>query len=140
MYSPTASQLLDHVAIAVHSIEESRNLYELLSGESCSTPEVLEAQGVRVAFVGTIELLQPLGPDTTVGRFLERRGQGLHHIAFTTSDLATELERLEAQGLRLIDREPRLGAKGHRVAFLHPSSTGGVLIELVERRTGPSTT
>jgi methylmalonyl-CoA/ethylmalonyl-CoA epimerase len=124
---------MDHVAIAVHSIEESRGLFELLSGDACSTPEILEDQGVRVALVGTIELLEPLGPDTTVGRFLARRGQALHHIAYCTNDLEDELARLEAAGVQLIDRTPRPGAYGHMVAFLHPSSAGGILTELVQR-------
>ena len=132
MYSPSASRPVDHVAVAVHSIEEGRALYELLTGERCSPPETLESQGVRVAFVGSVELLEPLGPDTTVGRFLERRGPGLHHVAFRVEDLEAELRRLEDEGVRLVDREPRTGAKGHRVAFLHPSSTDGVLVELVQ--------
>lgn len=124
---------LDHVAIAVHSIEESRRSFELLSGEACSPPETLAAQGVRVAFVGDVELLEPLGPDTTVGRFLQRRGPSLHHVAYLSHDLEGDLARLEAEGVPLIDRVPRPGARGHRVAFLHPSGTGGVLVELVER-------
>ena len=132
-HSSTVSRTIDHVAVAVHSIEQSSGLFELLSGERCSTPETLEAQGVRVAFVGPIELLEPLGPETTVGRFLARRGQALHHIAYRTDDLEGELARLEATGVQLIDRTPRPGAKGHMVAFLHPSSTGGVLTELVQR-------
>ena len=123
---------LDHVAIAVHSLEESAVVYELLTGESRSPVEVLEAQGVRVAFVGQVELLEPLGPDTTVGRFLERRGQGLHHIAYRTDDIVADLARLDAEGIELIDEKPRPGASGHQVAFLHPRSTGGILLELVE--------
>lgn len=123
---------LHHVGIAVPSLEEARPLYELLSGLSCSPPETIESQGVRVAFIGPIELLEPLGPDTTVGRFLERRGPGLHHVAYETTDIVRELSRLEEAGLELIDREPRPGAHGHRVAFVHPRSTGGVLIELVQ--------
>ncbi|MSR19433.1 MAG: methylmalonyl-CoA epimerase [Gemmatimonadetes bacterium] len=134
MTSPlAATRPLDHVAVAVHSIEESRSLFEFLSGGSCTPPETLETQGVRVAFVGAVELLEPLGPDTTVGRFLERHGQGLHHIAYRTQDLEGDLARLDAEGVPLIDRVPRMGARGHRVAFLHPSGTGGVLVELVER-------
>jgi methylmalonyl-CoA/ethylmalonyl-CoA epimerase len=126
-----AGRPIDHVAVAVHSIEEGRRLFEFLSGAQCSQPETLEAQGVRVAFVGFVELLEPLAPDTAVGRFLERRGPGLHHVAYRTADLEADLERLEAEGIELIDRQPRPGAGGHRVAFLKP--TGGVLIELVER-------
>ncbi|MBT8488374.1 MAG: methylmalonyl-CoA epimerase [Gemmatimonadetes bacterium] len=132
MYSPSADRALHHVAVAVHSIAESRALYELLTGERCSPPETLDSQGVKVAFVGQVELLEPLSVDTTVGRFLARRGPGLHHVAFEVDDIAAELERLEGEGLRLIDREPRKGAKGHLVAFLHPTSTDGVLVELVQ--------
>jgi methylmalonyl-CoA epimerase len=132
MNPSAARRPLDHLAVAVRSIEERRALFELLSGETCTVPETLEAQGVRVAFVGAVELLEPLGPDTTIGRFLERRGEGLHHIAYRISDLDSELARLDAEGVRLIDRVPRQGARGHRVAFLHPSVTGGVLVELVE--------
>jgi methylmalonyl-CoA/ethylmalonyl-CoA epimerase len=132
MNPSAARRPLDHVAVAVRSIEGSRVLFELLSGERCTAPETLEAQGVRVAFVGAVELLEPLGPDTTVGRFLERRGEGLHHIAYRTPDLDDELARLHAEGIPLIDRVPRTGARGHRVAFLHPSGMGGVLVELVE--------
>ena len=132
-HSSMASRTIDHVAVAVHSIEQTSALFELLSGESCSTPEILETQGVRVAFVGTIELLEPLGPETTVGRFLSRRGQALHHVAYRTDDLESELTRLEASGVRLIDRTPRPGSNGHMVAFLHPSGTGGILTELVQR-------
>ena len=131
--SSGAERPLDHVGVAVHSITESARVYEKLSGDTCSQPETLQAQGVRVAFVGPVELLEPLGPDTTVGRFLDRRGPGIHHIAYRTPDLEGDLARLGAAGLQLIDREPRLGANGHRVAFVHPSSTGGVLVELVER-------
>jgi methylmalonyl-CoA/ethylmalonyl-CoA epimerase len=121
------------VAVAVQSIADSGPVSELLTGEALSTPQTLPAQGVRVAFVGTLELLEPLGPDTTVARFLDRNGQALHHIAYHSDDLDRDLARLDSAGIRLIDRAPRTGANGHRVAFLHPSSTGGVLIELVER-------
>jgi methylmalonyl-CoA/ethylmalonyl-CoA epimerase len=131
--SSRAARPLDHVGVAVHSIAESAHIFELLSGDTCSAPETLQAQGVRVAFVGAVELLEPLADDTAVGRFLGRRGQGLHHIAYRTDDLEGDLARLDAAGLQLIDRSPRTGAHGHRVAFLHPSSTGGILIELVER-------
>lgn len=123
---------LDHVAIAVSSLEESVALFQLITGHAGSPPETLEAQGVRVAFCGAVELLEPLGPDTTVGRFLAKRGPALHHIAYRTPDIQGELDRLAARGVELIDRSPRPGARGHRVAFLHPRSTGGILVELVQ--------
>ena len=123
---------LDHVAIAVSSIEDATRLFKLVSGQTGSPPEVLEAQGVRVAFCGQIELLEPLGPATPVGRFLERRGQALHHIAYRTRDLQADLDRLAAQGVELVDAAPRPGARGHLVAFLPPRSTGGILVELVQ--------
>ena len=127
-----ASRPLDHVGVAVPSLEEACRLFEVLLGKTSSPPEVLEAQGVRIAFVGAVELLEPLGPETTIGRFLERQGPGLHHFAYRTDDIESELTRLEAQGLELVDRVSRPGARGHLVAFLHPSSTQGVLVELVQ--------
>jgi methylmalonyl-CoA/ethylmalonyl-CoA epimerase len=124
---------LDHVAIVVPSIDGARSAYERVTGSSCTPVETLEAQGVRVAFVGTVELLEPLTPENAVGRFLTKRGgAALHHIAYRTADIAKELERLSDAGFELIDAVPRPGARGHRVAFLHPRSTGGVLVELVE--------
>ena len=126
---------LDHIAIAVDSIAASLPVFESLTGASGSPIERIEAQGVAVTFVGTghgrLELLEPLSPQSPVARFLARRGQGLHHIAYRVDDLETVLEQLSARGVELIDRIPRAGAGGHRVAFLHPASTGGVLIELV---------
>lgn len=123
---------LDHVAVAVASLNDALGIYELVSGHPGSAPETLEAQGVRVAFCGPVELLEPLGAETTVGRFLAKRGPGLHHIAYRSPDLQADLDALAARGVELIDRAPRPGARGHRVAFLHPRSTGGILVELVE--------
>ena len=123
---------LDHVAVAVTSLEEACPLFQLVAGDSCSPVEELPAQGVRVLFIGSIELVEPLGPDTPVGRFLQRRGQGLHHIAYRVPDLPEALSRLKEEGLELIDETPRLGSRGHQVAFLHPRSTGGFLIELIQ--------
>lgn len=95
--------------------------------------ETLPHQGVRVQFVGPrLELLEPLDADSGVGRFLARNGPGLHHVAFASTDLEADLARLADEGFELIDTEPRPGAFGHRVAFLHPRSTGRVLVELVE--------
>lgn len=123
---------LDHVAIAVASLDEAVRLFQFVSGHPGSPPETLESQGVRVAFCGQVELLEPLGPETTVGRFLAKRGPGLHHVAYRSPDLQADLDRLAAQGIDLIDAHPRPGARGHQVAFLHPRSTGGILVELVQ--------
>jgi methylmalonyl-CoA epimerase len=127
---------LDHVAIAVPSIAAVLPLYELLADATGSPVERVESQKVDVAFVGAgagrIELLQPTSPESTVQKFLDKRGAGLHHIAYRVPDIEAALARLAAAGLRLIDEHPRTGAGGHRVAFLHPHSTHGVLIELVE--------
>jgi methylmalonyl-CoA/ethylmalonyl-CoA epimerase len=128
---------IDHVGVATHSITDVQSMYELLTGARCSPQEVLPTQGVTVAFIGEIELLQPLSADSPVGRFLAHRGPGLHHIAFRVDDLRATLSSLEAEGARLIDREPRSGARGHQVAFVHPSSAGGVLWELVQAPTDP---
>jgi methylmalonyl-CoA/ethylmalonyl-CoA epimerase len=127
---------LDHVAIAVPSIAAALPLFELLANATGSPVERVEAQHVDVAFIGTgtgrIELIQPAGADSTVQKFLDKRGPGLHHIAYRVPDIEAALARLAAAGIRLIDRVPRAGAGGHRVAFLHPQSTQGVLVELVE--------
>ena len=127
--------LLDHVAIAVESIAASLPTFESLLGGTGSPVEHVKSQNVRVAFLGSgagrMELIEPTGPDTAVGRFLARRGPGLHHVAYRVPDIEAALARLAADGIELIDRAPRAGALGHRVAFLHPRSTGGVLIELV---------
>jgi len=128
---------LDHVAVAVASLEEAFPQFQLVAGHSCSPVEALPDQGVRVLFVGSVELVEPLGPDTPVGRFLQRRGPGLHHIAYRVPDLPEALSRLKEQSLELIDPAPRLGSRGHQVAFLHPRSTGGTLIELVQVESGP---
>lgn len=127
---------LDHVAIAVHSIREALPRYELMLGAAGSDIEEVDSQGVAVALIGgpvPLELIEPTRPDSGVARFLERRGPGLHHVAYRTPDIGGELGRLRDAGFRLIDEVARPGAFGHRVAFLHPESTGGVLVELIER-------
>jgi methylmalonyl-CoA epimerase len=127
---------LDHVGIAVESIDESLPTWESLTGESSSAREVVESQGVEVVFVGTgpgrVELIAPMRPDSTVARFLERRGAGMHHLCYRVPDLHAALAEFASEGYQLIDPEPRPGAGGHLVAFLHPRSTQGVLIELIE--------
>ena len=123
---------LDHVGIATESISDAAGNYELLTGAPCSSIESLPEHGAKVAFVGQIELLEPLGAESTIRQFLSRRGPGLHHLAYRVPDIRTLLATLREQGVRLIDEEPKLGARGHLVAFVHPHSAGGVLWELVE--------
>ena len=130
---PTRS--VHHIGIAVESLDEAIARYEQLFGASLEHRESVEDQGVEAAslLVGTsrIELLAPLGPDTPVGRFLAKRGPGLHHVAFEVSDLPAELARLRSAGTQLIDEQPRRGLFGLQVAFVHPDATGGVLAEFV---------
>ncbi len=125
---------LHHIGIAVRAIAEALPSYELVTGASSSPIEVVDSQHVAVCFVGWVELLEPTHPDSTIARFLDRKGPGLHHLAYATRNIERELERLSAAGVELIDTTPRPGASGHMVAFLHPRSTEGVLIELVETR------
>lgn len=129
--------VLDHVAIALPSIAAALPTYELLTGAPGSAMEHVPGQGVNVVFVGAgesrLELIEPTSSESAVGRFLERRGPGLHHIAYRVPDLDAALARLEAAGIRLIDSRPREGAHGRRVAFVHPSAMHGVLVELVEQ-------
>ena len=107
-------------------------LLERLSGARATRPERVERQGVEVCFVGNVELIRPLSDKTGVARFLDRRGPGLHHIAYRVPDVGRAMEALAALGHRFTSEEPMTGAGGHRIAFMHPRSTGGVLVELVE--------
>jgi methylmalonyl-CoA epimerase len=128
--------LIDHVGIAVSDLDRAIALYEGTFGMPLAHREVVEEQGVEAVLLdvgdGHIELLSPLGPDTVVGKFVERRGEGLHHVAYRVDDIDTALVNLKEVGVELIDSEARVGIRGSRVAFLHPKSTGGVLTELVE--------
>jgi methylmalonyl-CoA epimerase len=127
---------IDHVGVAVEDIDAALALYR----DSLQLPlvhrETLTEQGVEAVLLDVgdahIELLQPLGPDTAVGRFLARRGPGLHHVAYRVEDVEQTLDALARAGMRLIDERPRTGIRGSRVAFLHPASTGGVLTEIVQ--------
>jgi methylmalonyl-CoA/ethylmalonyl-CoA epimerase len=129
---------LHHIGIAVGSLAAARPVFEKLLGKPPESIEVVEEQKVRVAMfqVGEsrLELLEATGEDSPLARSLAKRGQGLHHIALEVEDLAGTLRKLESAGVRLIDREPRCGAGNEQVAFLHPASTAGVLIELVEEQ------
>ena len=127
---------IDHLGIAVKDLDVALAAYEPLVGAAASRPEVVDGQGVRVAFLdvgGThLELLEPTRPDSAVGRFLAARGEGMHHLAFLVPRVADALAAAATQGARLIDRVPRPGARGRRVGFVHPSSYNGVLVEFVE--------
>ncbi len=129
-----AGMVLDHVGIAVHSFEGIRSLLEDLTGCSASPVQRVESQDVEVCFVGNVELVRPLAANG-VARFIERRGPGLHHIAYRTPDVANAMAKLAADGHHFTSATPMAGAGGRRVAFIHPKSTGGVLVELVEKTT-----
>jgi methylmalonyl-CoA epimerase len=128
------------VGVAVEDIEAALALYRDTLGMPLVHRETVTEQGVDAALLdvgsGHVELLQPLGPDTAVGKFISRRGTGLHHVAYRVSDVQQTLEQLATSGLRLIDEHPRIGIRGSQVAFLHPASTGGVLTELVQPANG----
>ncbi|MCH8029620.1 MAG: methylmalonyl-CoA epimerase [Candidatus Dadabacteria bacterium] len=130
---------LYHIAIAVNNIEEAEKLYESALGLKVTHREVIEDQGVRASMLepeggGTaIELLEPLHENSPISKFLEKRGEGIHHIAFLVDDLVSALEELKKEGVRLIDESPRVGAHYTRVAFIHPKALNGVLIELAEK-------
>ena len=123
---------LDHVAIAVRSFEDMVPLLERLAGVAATEPERVESQGVEVCFVGRVELIRPLGDGGGVARFIERRGPGLHHVAYRVDDVAAAMRELAAEGRRFTSEGPMTGAGGHRIAFMHPRTAGGVLVELVE--------
>lgn len=130
---------VDQVSVAVEDLDDASRVYERILGlQRKPHDETVADQGVKTRFFpvarsGTVvEALLALGPDTPVGKFLAKRGPGVHHIAFRVDDLDAELARLKGLGVKLIDETPRKGAEGKRIAFLHPKETGGVLIELCE--------
>jgi methylmalonyl-CoA/ethylmalonyl-CoA epimerase len=127
---------IDHVGVAVEDLDAAITLYSERLGMPVEHRETIEGQGVEAVLLGVgeshVELLSPLAADSAVGRFLDRSGPGLHHVAYGTDDIQSALEAAQAAGLRAIDEEPRTGIRNSRVAFLHPTSTGGVLTELVE--------
>jgi methylmalonyl-CoA/ethylmalonyl-CoA epimerase len=130
---------IDHVGIAVADLDAAIALHAQTYGMSVVHRETLTEQGVEAVLLDVgenhVELLRPLGDDTPVGRFLAKRGPGLHHVAYRVDDIAAALARLREGGVRMIDNEPRTGIRGSRVAFLHPSASGSVLTELVEPAT-----
>jgi methylmalonyl-CoA/ethylmalonyl-CoA epimerase len=127
---------IDHVGVAVSDLDAGIALYEGTFGMPVAHRETVESQGVEAALLdvgdGHVELLRPLGPETVVGKFIERRGEGLHHVAYAVDDIDATLERLRSNGIALIDERARVGIRGTRVAFLHPRATGSVLTEIVE--------
>ena len=132
-----AASGIHHVGVAVADLDEAVDRYRRLFGAELELRETVADQGVEAVSLrvgdGRVELLGALGPETPVGRFLATRGPGMHHVAFEVDDVASELERLAADGTELIDETPRRGAFGLEVAFVHPDATGGVLAELVSR-------
>lgn len=127
---------IDHIGIAVADLESSLDLYATAYGMAVAHRETVAEQGVEAVLLDVgenhVELLRPLSEDTPVGKFLAKRGPGLHHVAYQVPDIDAALRALRDQGLRLIDAEPRIGIRNSRVAFLHPSASGGVLTEIVE--------
>jgi methylmalonyl-CoA epimerase len=131
---------IDHVGVAVTDVDSALELYRGALGMPLVHRETVESQGVDAALLdvggGHVELLAPLSPETPVGKFLAKRGPGLHHVAYRVDDVSETLNALAAAGLKLIDESPRVGIRGSLVAFLHPASTGGVLTEIVQPAAG----
>ena len=129
---------VDHIGIAVSNLDEALKLYKDVLGLELHGVEVVEEQKVKVAFLPVgdteVELLESTSPEVPIAKFIEAKGQGIQHIAFRVDDIEAALEEMKAKGMRLIDEKPRYGAGGARIAFLHPKSTSGVLIELCERK------
>ncbi len=132
--------LIDHVGVAVEDLDAALELYEGTFGMPVAHRETVAEQGVEAVLLDVgdthVELLSPLGPDTPVGKFLERKGPGLHHVAYRVDDIEAALAKLKDGGIELIDAEPRTGIRNSRIAFLHPKSTHGVLTEIVEPAEG----
>ncbi|HPL98866.1 MAG TPA: methylmalonyl-CoA epimerase [Bacillota bacterium] len=129
---------IDHIGIAVSNLDEAVKLYRDVLGLELHGTEVVPEQKVRVAFLPVgdteVELLESTSAEGPIAKFIEAKGQGIQHIAFRVDDIEAALEEMKAKGMRLIDEKPRYGAGGAKIAFLHPKSTGGVLIELCERK------
>jgi len=131
---------IDHVGVAVEDLDGAIALYEGTLGMPLVHRETVEEQGVEAVLLdvgdGHVELLRPLGPETPVGKFMSKRGEGLHHVAYAVPDIDAALSELSTRGVDLIDTEARVGIRGSRVAFVHPRATGNVLTELVEPAAG----
>ena len=129
---------LDHIGIAVGDLSQALAFYRDALGLEVEPPEEVASQRVRAHFVpvgeATLELLEPTAPDSPIAKFVEKRGPGVHHVTLRVDDIREALARLQARGIRLIDESPREGAEGALIAFVHPASTHGVLVELKQRR------
>ncbi|MCF6461110.1 methylmalonyl-CoA epimerase [Clostridium sp. Cult3] len=129
---------VDHIGIAVKDLDEALKFYEEVLGIKCVNTEVVEEQKVKVAFLPIgdteVELLESTEEDGPIAKFIEKRGEGIQHIAYRVEDIEKAIEELKEKGIRMIDEKPRYGAGGAKIAFLHPKSTYGVLIELCERK------
>lgn len=133
---------IDHLGLAIRSIETSRKFFTNVLGLELEAIESVEDQGVKVGLLKVgdayIELIEATSLDSPVARFIEKRGEGFHHLTLEVDDIEAELKRLKAMGVKLIDESPRLGAKRKRIAFIHPHATGGILIELSQSSVGGS--
>jgi methylmalonyl-CoA/ethylmalonyl-CoA epimerase len=131
---------IEHLGIAVKSIEESLKVYEELLGTNCYKSELVESENVRTAFLqigeSKIELLEATNPDSPIAKFLEKKGQGFHHVAFDVENIDKEIERLKGLNYQLIHQSPKPGADNKLIAFLHPKSTEGLLVELCQEKIG----
>jgi len=129
--------VIDHIGIAVSSIAESLPFWESALGVKCTGTETVEDQKVTTAFLpikdSEIELLEATSPESPIAKFIEKKGEGIHHLAIRVDDLEKALAELKDKGIRLIDEQPRRGAGGAMIAFLHPKATGGILLELSQR-------
>ena len=127
---------IDHIGVATDDLDAAVALYEGTLGMPVAHRETVESQGVEAVLLsigdGHVELLRPLGPDTPIGKYLDNRGPGLHHVAYAVDDIDSVLSKLKEAGIEMIDSQPRIGIRQSRVAFVHPRSTGGVLTEIVE--------
>jgi len=130
------TEKIDHIGIAVTDLKAASEAFATVLGMQPGEPQEVPEQKVRVVFFDVggvhVELLEPTSPDSTIAAFLEKRGQGLHHVAYRVNDIEGEITRLTDAGLRMIDATPRCGAHGTKIAFLHPKSSGGVLTEICE--------
>lgn len=129
---------IEHIGIAVRNLQDSRRLYDRLLGREAYKEEAVESEGVTTLFYQTgeakVELLEATRPDSPIARFIEKKGEGIHHVAFEVDDIRAEMERLRSEGFQLLNEQPKPGADNKWVCFVHPKSAGGVLVELCQSR------